>query len=865
MLNETERKEFWATFKDSPLFKEWKDAESVLSGQFEQVDFKSGQIVFRAGDAADFLYLVGEGAIIQSSKEDGVEWLLRRFTKGDYFGQHALFGDHHHSDAVAGSDGRLYKMFAGDLRMALERNPGLYETLLREKLASRLRSIPLLRSLTDSQISRLCLEVKEHSFKRNEPIPLSEKPGLWIIDFGQVAVTGAAGLGRADWRLSAGNFFFSPDSQRGARCAATAATAYLPSHLFYLPAEHAERLVNAFSDIGRLVASPLDIEPSLALVDLFRGSGLTDDHRRHVAQFFGWEFVPEQQNITTQGALGHSFVILREGAAVVTNFDEQGRARPRNYLHAGSAYGETSLLEGRPRDASVRAVIAPGRLTIPGLRGADVLTLDRRDLQCAFSERRDLWKEGVDLLGRFKKITETQRRYSWQGDDETIIWEGRSHFFWLLGPLALLAMLATLLLIAMSTSLSALSGPGLTIWIFLFVILALAAIWFWVNYFDDHYVVTNRRVTRYDRQLLLFSETLMEAPIETIQDVTVRAGFWARFFDWGDLTIRTAAKVGAIVFTNVSSPEAHKREILEGKAQAVAVARGQQKEVLRRLLISNLRLVLPIPERKRALGDDVRPSDEGLLKRFRLSLFSRDSAPRTLPTSQGAWPVRFSRWITRPLPARLRKALVGAPPPPPQPLSGEIIWRKHPIVLIERAGLPFLTTCLLIGALFVLEPLRGMIGGPPAGALFLPWMLLFAISISILAWQVADYFNDLYVLTDDKIIDIEMKPLGLDYRRREGNLERVQSVDFKRLGLLSVILDYGTVIIRTAAADEGYDFIKIGNPKRVQEIVFQKLDALRERQEAKKAEDRQREMIESLQVYDDIRNMGERGRAERRF
>ena len=38
--------------------------------------------------------------------------------------------------------------------------------------------------------------------------------------------------------------------------------------------------------------------------------------------------------------------------------------------------------------------------------------------------------------------------------------------------------------------------------------------WFIVNYFDDHYVVTNRRVTRYDRQLLSFSETLMEAPIE---------------------------------------------------------------------------------------------------------------------------------------------------------------------------------------------------------------------------------------------------------------------------------------------------------------------------------------------------------------
>jgi len=150
-------------------------------------------------------------------------------------------------------------------------------------------------------------------------------------------------------------------------------------------------------------------------------------------------------------------------------------------------------------------------------------------------------------------------------------------------------------------------------------------------------------------------------------------------------------------------------------------------------------------------------------------------------------------------------------------------------------------------------------------SLVLPWLLLMIVTIGILAYQVADYRNDMYVLTDDKIIDIEMKPFGLDYKRREGNLERVQSVDFRRLGLLSVIFDYGTVTIRTAAADEGYDFIMVPDPKHVQEVVFQKLDALRQRQEAKKVEDRQREMIESLQVYDDIRGMGEREGTPVRF
>lgn len=870
MLNEEERTEFWATFRNSPLFKEWKDAEKTLHGQFDRQPFRPGDIVFHAGDSADYLYLVGSGVISQSSKQDGVEWLHRRFTSGDYFGQHTLFGDKHHSDAVAETDGVLYKMFAGHLRTAMERNSGLYETLLQEKRASRLRSIPLFRALTDSQIMRLSLIVEEVSFQRGDSVPLGQKPGVWIIGFGQVRVTGPSSLGHANWRLSAGNFFFAPGARRGAHCVAATATAHLPTQCYYLPAEHINRLADAVADVGRLVAQPVDIVASLQKAEPLQKANLTDAHCKHLAQFCGWGFVPERQNITTQGALGHSFVILRDGAAMVTNFDEQGRTRPQNYLRPnrpGSAYGETSLLEGRPRDVTVRAVAAPAEGDVQGLHGADVITLDRRDLQIAFSERKDLWKSESPLLKNFKVPQEIKTKYSWQSPDETILWNGRGHIFWLLVPLLIpiVAGVATLLL-ALSMQ-PPQRNTLLVVWLLSLGFLGMLAAWIFINYYDDHYVVTNRRVTRYDRQLLALSETLMEAPIETIQDVTVKADFWGRFFDWGDLTIRTAAKVGAIVFAHIDEPEVVKKNILEGKALAAAAARGQQKEVLRRLLISNLRLVLPIPERQRALGNITQPPAYGPLARFRWPWRSHPRAPRALPVSQSAWPKRFLRWITQPLPERMRKALAVTAPPTPQPLSGETIWHRHPIALFKRAWAPFLISVVLIAALFQFEQLTELTAvlGLNRMGLVLPLLLMVIASIGILAYQVADYRNDMYVLTDDKIIDIEMKPFGLDYKRREGNLERVQSVDFKRLGLLSVIFNYGTVTIRTAAADEGYDFIMVPNPKHVQEVVFQKLDALRQRQEAKKAEDRQREMIESLQVYDDIRGMGEREGTPVRF
>ncbi len=120
-------------------------------------------------------------------------------------------------------------------------------------------------------------------------------------------------------------------------------------------------------------------------------------------------------------------------------------------------------------------------------------------------------------------------------------------------------------------------------------------------------------------------------------------------------------------------------------------------------------------------------------------------------------------------------------------------------------------------------------------------------------WEIQDYRNDIYIVTDEKIIDIERKPLGLDYERREGSLERVQSVDSRQTGVMQTLLGYGTVIIRTAAADEGYDFVNVPNPKHVQRVVFQKLDALRQSKAAKEAMARQQSMIETLQVYDELR------------
>jgi len=132
-------------------------------------------------------------------------------------------------------------------------------------------------------------------------------------------------------------------------------------------------------------------------------------------------------------------------------------------------------------------------------------------------------------------------------------------------------------------------------------------------------------------------------------------------------------------------------------------------------------------------------------------------------------------------------------------------------------------------------------------------LLLFVALLGWLLWQIADYWNDIYVVTDEKIIDVEKTPLGLSRKEREGGLDRNQTVYVQQQGILQNLLNYGNVVITTAALDEGFTFLQVGSPKKVQRVIFQKMDAFRRKQEEKATVERQRQLIEGLSVYHELR------------
>jgi cAMP-binding proteins - catabolite gene activator and regulatory subunit of cAMP-dependent protein kinases len=93
---------------------------------------------------------------------------------------------------------------------------------------------------------------------------------------------------------------------------------------------------------------------TLQRVHLF--SGLSRPQLRRLAPLVREIPYPPGQTVCAQGEPGTRYYIILSGAVRVTRVDPEGRVAEVRRLGAGEAFGETSLLLGDVRDATVETV-----------------------------------------------------------------------------------------------------------------------------------------------------------------------------------------------------------------------------------------------------------------------------------------------------------------------------------------------------------------------------------------------------------------------------------------------------------------------------------------------------------------------------
>lgn len=79
--------------------------------RFEEIQVRAGDVVIREGDAADYFYVIKEGAASVSKFLDGVESVVAYLVRGDCFGEDALLSNTNRNATVKMmQDGRLMRL-----------------------------------------------------------------------------------------------------------------------------------------------------------------------------------------------------------------------------------------------------------------------------------------------------------------------------------------------------------------------------------------------------------------------------------------------------------------------------------------------------------------------------------------------------------------------------------------------------------------------------------------------------------------------------------------------------------------------------------------------------------------------------------
>lgn len=153
-------------------------AQARILNSSRQLDFKRGDYVYRAGDAAQGLYLVEHGLVgLNLIGVSGKEHLMRFFRKDQFFGHRALFTDEpYHGSAVVLEPTRLHFVAKPDVLAILEAEPRGYKSVVRV-LAQELRRCELQHvAILENQIlARAALALvylkdlhAEHNWTRQE-------------------------------------------------------------------------------------------------------------------------------------------------------------------------------------------------------------------------------------------------------------------------------------------------------------------------------------------------------------------------------------------------------------------------------------------------------------------------------------------------------------------------------------------------------------------------------------------------------------------------------------------------------------------------------------------------------------------------
>lgn len=510
------------------------------------------------------------------------------------------------------------------------------------------------------------------------------------------------------------------------------------------------------------------------IIELLRGShlfiSLGPEQIEKVADRVEAFLYQEKQVIFEQDAPVESFYFLLSGRVELLRHDRDEEVKV--ILSEQDYFGEEALADTPP----------PRLATAAALTNVIVLRFNGDLIE-------ELKKKYPKVDAAFRLVAASYQlamriRMPWRGPREVVHYIGRHHPIFLVLRLILpviLALLTTIVTSYLDVVLFRGSALGMGLLLLVVVVNLAWLAWVIIDFYNDYSVVTNRRVA-YLRKILLIYDSRQEVPLDAVLADDVRTTQLGRIIGYGDIVVRTYT--GELILSRLGQPYLIVNLINEMREKAKASRKRARLESIDQIIRRRLQLGAdePIPQ---PTGQEVKAVvKSGKLTQFLSDLFM----------------------------LRVEK-------------DGAIIYRTHWFILLKKTLLPLILSFVVLAA--VISIFFGIIPLPPVlglvvGVLFLPITLIW------LVYNYADWRNDRYIITRDTIIDVYKKPLGTE-QKRSAPLKNILSIDFERLGLIGLILNFGTVYIRVG--DSTLTFNNVMAPSEVQRELFQRFMEFKQREE----------------------------------
>ncbi len=513
------------------------------------------------------------------------------------------------------------------------------------------------------------------------------------------------------------------------------------------------------------------------------------------------ESFTEGELVFQQGAEADRFYLIYNGAVKITQVLGKEEWEITEWT-TGDYFGEQAIVAKHRHTANVIATQKSYMFSIP----AETL----RMLLKKFPRLRAALEVASDSRTLARKL-----RFKWLRPGEVIYFLARKHEVLLGQALSgpFIATAAPIFLVSyffLTRAFLAIFGAGV-----LFVGIALWALWNYIDWGNDYYILTNQRVIWLERVIGVY-DSRTEAPISTVLSVGVETDQMGRLLDYGNVIVRTYT--GKIPFSHVPRPYEGAHLIEEQWTRAKRSASRLEKEAMRNVLRQKMGLTVEtkVEESRTKESLQVTPTF------YRRSLLK----------------IIGNRWFN----LRLED-------------SGTITYRKHWFVLWRQVWEPTVLILLLIGGIFARlitlartpgEKLVDFSNGFRVDTIILVLPVLIIPLIGWWIYQYLDWSNDIYQVTPDQIVDIDRKPFGTQ-ERRAAPLENILSTEAERIGLTGYLFNYGTVYITVGGTH--LDFVDVLDPNAVQADVDRRRDArISSKREAEAAAERER-MSDWLVAY----------------